>query len=449
MTKRLVFVMVALVAAVSLALAIPLAFIITDDRIENFVAKLEIDTLSTASMMSSQPFIDWQATADSVADRSGARVVVVNDVLNLVADSDSSHLDRAFDRSEIEQALTGQLASNERYSETLSMDLRYVAAPIVQNYQIVAAVRLSLSESAAYADARRSQYWLALFVASVISSAAFLAWILSRSIARPVVLLTRVVEALPTNLAARADDTTGPAEIKRAASALNKTAARLEGILTRTQRVAADASHHLRTPLTGIRLRLEAISDVSERVDVRADADAAITEVDRLGHRIGQILALTQADSGAASLIEESFGEVIAERVEAAQVMATDQGVTITTDLADCTVLVPAGTSERIIDELLGNAFKYARGSIAITVACLNDQVRLYVRDDGPGIPGVVDVDLLFERFFRGDAAVPGGSGLGLALVRESARACGGDAQVISHTDPSGFEVIVSLPCSG
>ena len=446
MTKRLVIVMVTLVAVVSLALAIPLAFVIADDRIENFVAELEINTLASASVMSSQPLIDWQATADSAADRTGARVVVVGNSLNLIADSDSSDLDRAFDRPEIEQALAGQLASNERYSVTLSNDLRYVAAPIIQNYQVVAAVRLSLSESEVYADARRSKYWLALFVASVVGAAAFLAWLLSSSIARPVVSLTSVVEALPTDLGARADDTSGPVEIRHAASALNKTAERLEGIVARTQRVAADASHHLRTPLTGIRLRLEAISDVSDRDDVRVDADAAITEVDRLGHRIDQILALTRADSGAASLVSESFGEVIAERVEAAQVMATDQGVIITTDLAECTVLVPAGSSERIIDELLGNAFTYARGSISITVECGDDQVRLCVRDDGPGIPGVPDADLIFERFFRGDAAVSGGSGLGLALVRESARACGGDAHAISHREPSGLEVIVSLP---
>ena len=109
-------------------------------------------------------------------------------------------------------------------------------------------------------------------------------------------------------------------------------------------------------------------------------------------------------------------------------------------------MFVPAGSSERIIDELLGNAFTYARGSISITVECGDGEVRLCVRDDGPGIPGVPDADLIFGRFFRGDAAVSGGSGLGLALVRESARACGGDTHAISHSEPSGLEVIVSLP---
>jgi signal transduction histidine kinase len=436
-----------LVAVVSLALAIPLARVITDDELQSFVAELQIDTLATASVMSSEPDFDWQKTANSVADQTGARVVVVDAGANLVADSDDSGLDRFFQRPEIQDALAGRLASDVRYSQTLGTDLRYVAAPIVQNYEIVAAVRLSLSESDAYAQARMAQYWLVLFVASVLAAAAFVAWLLSRSIARPVIALTEVVAELSTDLGARADAKSGPAEIKRAADALNKTASRLEGIVARTSRVAADASHHLRTPLTGIRLRLEAISDLSERDDVRTDADAAIEEVDRLGHRIDQILALTRADSGVTPNISESLGTIVADRILAAEVMANDQGIKIISELAQCSVLVPAGTSERIVDELLGNALDYATTSIHIQLSLVNGFAELSVRDDGPGLDAGTNQDLLFDRFYRGKSSVAGGSGLGLALVAESARACGGDATAINHDDFGGLEVVVSLPC--
>ncbi|MCH9738372.1 MAG: HAMP domain-containing protein [Actinomycetia bacterium] len=276
MTKRLLIVMATLVAVVSLALAIPLARVITDDELESFIAGLQIQTLAASSVMSSQPDVDWQSTADFVAQETGARVVVVDSDVNLVADSGGSTLDRVFQRPEIQDALAGELASDVRFSQTLVSDLRYVAAPIVQNYEIVAAVRLSLSETEVYEQARIAQYWLALFVASVVTAAAFVAWLLSRSIAKPVIALTEVVDELPTDLGVRADEKSGPAEIRQASVALNQTASRLEGIVARTSRVAADASHHLRTPLTGIRLRLEAISDLSESQDVRLDADAAI-----------------------------------------------------------------------------------------------------------------------------------------------------------------------------
>lgn len=440
--------MATLVAVVALALAIPLARVIADDELQSFVAELQIDTLAAASVMSSQPDIDWQNTADSFAAQTGARVVVVDSSANLVADSDDSGLDREFARPEIEQALVGQLASDVRYSQTLATDLRYVAAPVVQNYEIVAAVRLSLSETDAYAQARIAQYWLALFVACVVAAAAFVAYLLSRSIARPIIALTEVVTALSTDLGARADVTSGPAEIKQAASALNKTASRLEGIVDRTSRVAADASHHLRTPLTGIRLRLEAISDLSEREDVRTDADAAIEEVDRLGHRIDQILALTRADSGSLTRIAEPLATIVQNRIDAASALATDLGIEISRELSDCEVLVPAGTSERIVDELLGNALSYATTSIHIQLAQVNGFAELSVRDNGPGLDSDTDPALLFVRFFRGKSAIAGGSGLGLALVAESARACGGDARAINHVDPSGLEVIVSLPCA-
>ena len=78
MTKRLVIAMTLLGAVISLALAVPLGIVISDDQIENFVDGLEIETLGTASLMSSEPYIDWQSTADATAERTGARVVVVD-----------------------------------------------------------------------------------------------------------------------------------------------------------------------------------------------------------------------------------------------------------------------------------------------------------------------------------------------------------------------------------
>ena len=86
---------------------------------------------------------------------------------------------------------------------------------------------------------------------------------------------------------------------------------------------------------------------------------------------------------------------------------------------------------------------------IHITLTQVEGKAELSVRDDGPGLAAGSNPELLFERFYRGSGAIAGGSGLGLALVAESARACGGDARALTHTDPTGLEVIVSLPCAG
>ena len=108
--------MTALVALVAIALAVPLSAIVDADEREAFIARLEIDALSTASILASQPDRDWPTTALAVSERTGARVVVVDTNRRLVADSDLSDLDRSFDRAEIDEALEGYLASDVRYS---------------------------------------------------------------------------------------------------------------------------------------------------------------------------------------------------------------------------------------------------------------------------------------------------------------------------------------------
>ena len=446
MTRRLVIAMTTLVAVIALALAIPLGLAISNYERERFISSLEFDTLTAASVMSSEPYIDWQATADATAVLTGARVVVVNSDLTLIADSDSSGVDRMFDRPEIEAALAGELASDVRQSVTLNDDLRYVAAPIVQNFKVVAVVRLSLSESAVDSEVLIAEIWLIAFVASVIVAAGLVAWLLSRSIARPVDALTEVVEQLPQDLSIRADENHGTKEIRQAANALNATASRLEGLLNRTQRVAADASHHLRSPLTGVRLRLEAISDLSEDPEVTSNADEAIAEVDRLAHRIDQILLLTRSDSGILNLRTESLSRIVRERLDSAMVIAQEKGIEITADLEDCSVTVPAGTCSRIIDELLGNALKYAEAEVLVNVSTRNNFAVLTVSDDGPGLPAGEDHTQIFHRFYRASNSQPGGSGLGLALVQESARMAGGDASAQRGPAGTGLLIWVHLP---
>lgn len=438
--------MTTLVAVIALALAIPLGIAISNYERENFLSDLEFNTLTTASLMSSQPYIDWQTSADSTADRTGARVVVVNSDLTLVADSDSSGVDRIFDRPEIEAALAGELASDVRPSVTLNDDLRYVAAPIIQNFKVVAVVRLSLSESAVSSAVLIAELWLIAFVASVIFAAGLVAWLLSRSIARPVDALTKVVELMPQDLSIRADENHGTKEIRHAASALNSTASRLEGLLSRTQRVAADASHHLRSPLTGVRLRLEAISDLSQDPEVTTNADAAIAEVDRLAHRIDQILLLTRSDSGMLNMRQESLSEIVRDRVEAATMIAQEKGIAIHADLEDCNVRVPSGTCSRIIDELLGNALKYAESEVDVQVRVNGVFAELTVSDNGPGLPAGEDFTRIFNRFYRATNSQPGGSGLGLALVQESARLAGGDASADASASGSGLRILVRFP---
>lgn len=446
MTRRIVIVMALLVAVVSVALAVPMALLVANDQRAAFVSGLAVDTLATASKMSSEPFIDWAATAEKSAQQTGARVVVVSSGRNLLADSDDSALDRTFDRVEINSALTGSLTSDVRYSQTLGEDLRYVAAPIVQNYEVIAAVRLSLPETQVDHEIRETQMWLLAFVGAVIIAAGLVAWLLARSITAPLLGLAAIARALPDDLTLRASETDGPEEVRAVGHALNETAEKLDGIVHRTQRVAADASHHLRTPLTGVRLRLEAIEDISTESAVQDQAQAATAEVDRLTRRIDQVLALARSDAGHFDEQVVDISEIVRSRVEAAAYLADERGISLNVDVNEgVQILAGPGVVARVIDELLGNAMSYAKSRIAVRVGVEGGLAKLVVSDDGPGV-SEQEHEAIFERFVRGTHSVAGGSGLGLALVREAARAHGGDA--IAEADGSGgLRVIVTWRC--
>lgn len=440
--------MTSLVALVAIALAVPMAIVVATDQRAAFVADLENETLATASLLASQPFIDWQASISDVASRTGARVVVVDADRTLVADSDDSGLDRSFDRPEVDDALVGLVASDIRYSQTLATDLRYVAAPVVQNYQVVAAVRLSLPEYDVDDAIQGTLLWLVAFVISVVSAAALIAWLLARSIASPLQRLADVADGLPENLNLRADTESGPAEVRKVATALNSTAQRLSGILARTQRVAADASHHLRTPLTGVRLRLEAIEDTTSDQDVANEAAAAMSEVDRLTRRIDQVLALARSDIGAGVVSSVDVRSALADRIEAARLTASGKGIDLRLeDLAQSPpplVLAPSEVLDRMVDELIGNAIAYAAREVIVGLATDQTWVSIAVDDDGPGVPEG-EREAIFQRFVRGSSSVPGGSGLGLALVCESAQSLGGSATA-SESASGGLRVEVRIP---
>ena len=445
MTRRLVLAMALLVAVVAAALAIPLAVVVANDQRAAFISNLEVDTLTTAATMSAEPFVDWQATAEKAAARTGARVVVVDPQRNLLADSDNSSLDRLFDRPEVNAALAGSLTSNVRTSQTLGEDLRYVAAPVIQNYGVVAAVRLSLPESDVTQAIRETQRWLVVFVLTVMIAAALIAWLLARSIASPLRDVAAVAESLPDDLALRADESHGPHEVRSVAKALNSTAQRLSGILERTQRVAADASHHLRTPLTGVRLRLEAIEDISDQDQVQHEARAATAEVDRLARRLEQVLALARSDAGAAPFGAQDASVILSGRIEAATGMFDERGIELTSSLApDVFVSAPPGVIARVVDELLGNALQYAASRVRVDFEVRERTAALTVSDDGPGVPAA-ERDAVFQRFTRGRESVPGGSGLGLALVQESVVGLGGSAHV-EESELGGLAVVVRMP---
>jgi signal transduction histidine kinase len=440
--------MTAVAALVAVALAVPMVLLVASDQRSAFVSQLEVETLAAASVLASQPQSAWPDTVEDISAQAAARVVVVDDSLVLVADSDNTGLDRSFDRPEVQSALEGSLTSSVRFSDTLGADLRYVAAPVVKDERVVAAVRLSLPETAVTDAVRRTELWLGVFVIAVVLAAALVAWLLARSIAAPLEDVADIARVLPEDLDLRAEEGRGPKEVRDVATALNSTAGRLGDMISRAQRVAADASHHLRTPLTSIRLRLEAIEDTADDPRIRGEAAAATAEVDRLTRRIDQVLALAKSDASTLGAVNSDASLLVADRIAAADPLAVERNVVIESNIEpDLVVRTLPGLVGRSVDELLGNALAYARSRVIVSLAPSADLVILRVEDDGPGV-SESDRGRIFERFARGSAANPGGSGLGLALVSEGAVASGGSVRA-ERSAMGGLAVIVGWPSAG
>jgi signal transduction histidine kinase len=297
-----------------------------------------------------------------------------------------------------------------------------------------AVVRTFVSDAQLRAGVSRAWLVLALLGLALLLVGLLVADRLARSMSRPVEDLAAVSRRLAAGeLTARAGST-GPAEIRAVAAALNELGSRIRGLVTHERERVADLSHQLRTPLTALRLEAEALGD-------QAEAERVTTAVDALERTVTR--AIEQARRPAASDAGQSdAAAVVAERVEFWSVLAEDQGRQCVTAMAPGPLLVAVGTDELAasVDALLGNVFAHtpegAGFSVELTPAGPDGGAVLVVADEGPGFDSTDPT--------RRGASGAGSTGLGLDIVRRAAEASGGSLAV-GATPAGGARVVVEL----
>ena len=205
----------------------------------------------------------------------------------------------------------------------------------------------------------------------------------------------------------------------------------------------AQATHELRTPLTNIRLYTEEAIDLNED-DARERSrclDVINQEVRRLERLVGDILSVSEIESGAMSL---RVADVRLERVVESlrneyEAQAMEKSLTLKIE-APPKYPVFGGDRDKLamaMHNLLGNAIKYTpeRGRVEVRVQADERELRFEVRDTGIGI-GEEDQQHVFEAFFRSDEARGEGftgTGMGLAIAQEIARLHGGEITLESE----------------
>ena len=282
-----------------------------------------------------------------------------------------------------------------------------------------------------------------------------IAWLLSRSITRP---LRRLAEATAVVPAAGAKPTPplvpeGPREIRELTHRFNAMTAELDRIRAEERDLLANVRHDLRTPLTVVTGFAEALRDGTAAGPGGAAraGDAIAQEAERMGRLVEDLRSIDELGTGGLALRPEGLdpSALAADAVGRFAPRAAVGGVDLRADSdPGLSLAADRAAVERMLGNLIDNSLAVARpGGHVLVEARLaaGGSVAFRVSDDGPGFPAG-SLDRAFDRFFRADPARTGpGTGLGLSIVRALARAHGGDA-VAENLAPSGARVTVTLP---
>jgi HAMP domain-containing protein len=230
------------------------------------------------------------------ARRLGGRVIVVDAGGRVLVDSDRAAAAGASyaSRPEIAKALRGTTAQGTRHSDSLRTDLLFTSVPVVDAGRVAGAVRLTQSVKAVHDEVRRDVLALLGLGAAVLALGLGLAWLVAGSLSRPLRGLARTARRIAGgDLDARAVPT-GSSEQVEVANAFNDMTERLVRALDAQRDFVANASHQLRTPLTGLRLRLESATLRADDPDLRRDLAAGERETERLAKLLTNLLRLAQ-----------------------------------------------------------------------------------------------------------------------------------------------------------
>ena len=239
-------------------------------------------------------------------------------------------------------------------------------------------------------------------------------------------------------------------EVGELARAFNAMALQLEEVDRDRRDLIAMVSHELRTPITALQANLENI------VDGVADADDTIlatmlTQTERLGRLVSQLLDLSRLESGATPLTMESvdLASLVREASQEVALHRPDQQIEIEIIPPNLAVVADRERLHQVLANLLNNATRFSPEDTPITVrgSRHDDTVRIEVIDRGPGIPEG-DAVRMFERYQRGSHArstESGGTGLGLAIAQWVVELHAGSITA-QPNEPHGCRIELDLP---
>ena len=281
--------------------------------------------------------------------------------------------------------------------------------------------------------------------------AILLARLLARGMTQPLRDMAEAARRMETGDYDQRVETDSLDEVGRLAAAFNRMAGELRSVESLRRDLVANVSHELRTPLSVLRANLENLVDGVGRPDP-ATLATMLSQTDRLGRLVAQLLDLAQLESGEATLRRESVSvpSLVDRVLDELEVARADRGLALVREIAP-EALAVEGDGERlhqVLFNLLDNAVRFtpAGGRVVVRARAHDATVRLEVEDTGPGIPPELR-ERVFERFFTVDPSRSrgeGGTGIGLAIARSIVDAHGG--RIWAEPGDGGSRFVVELP---
>lgn len=302
-----------------------------------------------------------------------------------------------------------------------------------------------------------------LFFAGGISTA--FGYFLSKSISQELEVLTRSAQQISQGDLSVRVPVHGTDEIAQLSAAFNEMASRLEktaekekALENARRNLVAWASHDLRTPLTSLRVMVDALADkmVTDQANVDRYLQQSQNEISRMSKLIDDLFELAQLDAGYLDLNIEKIdlSDLISDTLESFAARAESLSLNLKGKVGPDVQLVWADPEKltRILDNLLSNALRYtpAGGTIILSARKRDEDTVVLVKDTGSGIDPE-HIPQIFDPFYREeksrmrDDSGQGGVGLGLAIAKGLIEAHGGEIWV--ESDPGvGTEFGFTLP---
>ncbi|HYM55912.1 MAG TPA: ATP-binding protein [Solirubrobacteraceae bacterium] len=411
------------------------------------LSQADVVAATSADLLSPPNATELEALVRSSGASVRGRVLIVNVRGQVLADSAGpSALGISYlSRPEIVSALHGKAVQTQRASHSLGENILATAVPVLRRGSAIGAVRITQSVAAVQKAVRSTVAKLGLVAVTVLLLGLLAGGLIARQVALPLRRLESAARRLAGGeLSARAI-VEGSSEQRSLSASFNEMADRVQRLIGAQREFVADASHQLRTPLTGLRLRLEEARATGVGEAAAAELDAGTAEVDRLAAIVDELLVLSRAEDRELQGERVDLPDAARRAAERWHAAAEARGIALE--------LLGGGAGsawcaradlDRALDALIENALRYSPAGGEVALA--GGDGRIEVRDRGPGLaPG--EDELVFERFHRGRAGRqgPAGSGLGLAIARTLARAWHGEARLRNRSG-GGVVAVLEFP---